>query len=275
MAGLKKYGVDANPYGSKFKDDKGGYDAGNGQRTYTKPTFTLFVVGVPDAESSDAVQRVFENDVGYLQARPVGHKTSRRMVFVDYGSPEHAHKAMIAHQGHKWEDVDEGLKIDFDHDARCKRNTALDEGRFEKFWPCGTRKKRLESDRDMFARLRAEAVEQTHMMAQSAQTASVAPPQKKQRTGIAAKLQVKGKSTLSIESRASGDGNSQEKRESQTKDVKDASTIPADSNTLEAPLSGLLAYGSESEKASSADGSVDQLTESSCGESGESEDPQQ
>lgn len=63
--------------------------------------------GIPDAESSDAVQSVFEFDEGFLQCRPVGHK-SKRMVFVDYDSIEHATRALQAHQGWKWEPVDEG-----------------------------------------------------------------------------------------------------------------------------------------------------------------------
>lgn len=155
MSGLRRFGVDANPFGSKYSDKFGGFAAGNGQRTYTKPSYTLFVTGIPDAESSDAVASVFEFDAGFLQCRPVGHK-SKRMVFVDYDTIEHATKALQAHQGWKWEPIDEGLKIDYDQDARCKRNTALDLGLYEKFYAIGPRKAPLESESEMFARLKAE-----------------------------------------------------------------------------------------------------------------------
>ncbi len=158
MSGLRRFGVDANPFGSKYSDKFGGFAAGNGQRTYTKPSYTLFVTGIPDAESSDAVQSVFEYDQGFLQCRPVGHK-SKRMVFVDYDTIEHATKALQAHQGWKWEPVDEGLKIDYDQDARCKRNTALDLGLYEKFYAIGPRTAPLESESEMFARLKAERAE--------------------------------------------------------------------------------------------------------------------
>ena len=77
MSGLHRFGVDANPFGSKFDASCGGYAAGNGQRTYTRPSYTLYVTGIPDAESSDAVQAVFEHDEGFLQCRPVGHKSKR------------------------------------------------------------------------------------------------------------------------------------------------------------------------------------------------------
>lgn len=40
------------------------------------------------------------------------------MVFVDYDTIEHATKALRAHQGWKWEPVDEGLKIDYDQAGR-------------------------------------------------------------------------------------------------------------------------------------------------------------
>jgi len=159
MAGLKRGGADANPYGSKYKDTEGGNDAGDGKRTYTSPTYTLFVTGIPDAESSDAVQFVFERDVGFMQSRPIGHKRGRRMVFVDYDSIENATKGLQAHQGHFWEEMDEGLKIDYDKDARSKRNTALDEGISEKFWSLGPRREIEETDSELFARLRAEAEE--------------------------------------------------------------------------------------------------------------------
>ncbi|CAK9118687.1 unnamed protein product [Durusdinium trenchii] len=156
MSGLHRLGVDVNPFGSKYQERFGGHAAGQGQRTYTKPSYTLFVTGIPDAESSDSVQSVFEYDDGFLQCRPVGHK-SRRMVFVDYDTIEHATKALRAHQGWKWEPVDEGLKIDYDQDARRKRNCALDLGLYEKFWAIGERKPPQESEKEMFARLKAEA----------------------------------------------------------------------------------------------------------------------
>ena len=156
MSGLRRVGEDANPFGSKFKDSCGGFDAGNGQRTYTKPSYTLFVTGIPDAESSDSVEEVFAHDKGFLQCRPVGHK-SRRMVFVDYDAIDHATSAMRMHQGFKWEDVDEGLRIDYDQDARSKRNTALDQGIYDKFYPIAARKPVAESESEWFARLREQS----------------------------------------------------------------------------------------------------------------------
>eukprot|EP00450_Noctiluca_scintillans_P029147 CAMPEP_0194539578 /NCGR_PEP_ID=MMETSP0253-20130528/79573_1 /TAXON_ID=2966 /ORGANISM="Noctiluca scintillans" /LENGTH=209 /DNA_ID=CAMNT_0039385867 /DNA_START=29 /DNA_END=654 /DNA_ORIENTATION=- len=196
MAGLVKRGRDANVFGSRYQDTEGGFDAGNGKRTYTKPTYTLFVVGIPDAESSDSVESVFRGDIGFLQCRPVGHKRSRRMVFVDYGEVEHATRGMQAHQGHKWEPVDVGLQIDYDHDARTKRNVALDEGRFEKFWPCGPRKAKLETDGELFARLKAQA----HIEADAALACPVSvltsPLPKKAKVGAAAKLLIKEKAEV-------------------------------------------------------------------------------
>eukprot|EP00930_Biecheleria_cincta_P077162 TRINITY_DN64436_c0_g1_i1.p1 TRINITY_DN64436_c0_g1~~TRINITY_DN64436_c0_g1_i1.p1 ORF type:complete len:249 (-),score=52.03 TRINITY_DN64436_c0_g1_i1:105-851(-) len=187
MAGLKKHGIDANPFGSKFKDTEGGYDAGNGKRTYTHPSYTLFVTKIPDAESSDSVAQVFEYDEGFLQCRPVGHK-ARRMVFVDYDSISCATKGMQAHQGFRWEDVDEGLNIDYDKDARCKRNTALDAGHFEKFWPIGSRKAKVESDSELFARLKAES-----NPSGSKRPAADVPKAKPKAKAFAARLQIKSK----------------------------------------------------------------------------------
>lgn len=194
MSGLVKQGVDASPFGSKFKDVDGGFDAGNGQRTYTRPSYTLFVTGIPDAESSDAVEVVFQDDPGFMQCRPIGHKKSRRMVFVDFDCIDHASLAMKRHQGHKWEDVDEGLKIDYDQDARCKRNTALDEGMFEKFWPIGPRVARAETDQELFARLRAEATndaEPPSSLAAPMRKRPLAPVTFKAQSGAAARLHVK------------------------------------------------------------------------------------
>merc|ERR1712087_914919 len=108
---------------------------------------------------SDAVQRVFQNDPGYIQCRPIGHKKARRMVFVDYATIEQATKGLIAHQGHKWEDVDSGLKIDYDQDARTKRNIAVEEGNYEKFFPLGPRVYKEEDEDAMFARLKMEEEE--------------------------------------------------------------------------------------------------------------------
>lgn len=156
MAGLKRSGVDANAFGSKFKDTSGGIDAGHGKRTYTAPAYTLFVVGVPDAEGSDSVEAVFRMDPGFMQCRPVGHKRSRRMCFIDYSSIEDATRGMRMHQGQKFEPADAGLSIDFDHDARQKRNTALDEGIFEKFFPCGPRVAQAEDEGALFHRLRED-----------------------------------------------------------------------------------------------------------------------
>lgn len=188
MSGLRRFGEDANPFGSKYQDKFGGFAAGNGQRTYTKPSYTLFVTGIPDAESSDAVQSVFEYDEGYLQCRPVGHK-SKRMVFVDYDSIEHATKALQAHQGWKWEPVDEGLKIDYDQDARSKRNTALDMGLYEKFYAIGVRKAEVESESQMFARLRAES--SANPRSAAAKAAPKAKSKGGNQQGVGAKIQIK------------------------------------------------------------------------------------
>lgn len=232
MAGLRKHGVDASPFGSKFKDTSGGYDAGNGKRTYTKPSYTLFVTCIPDAESSDSVAKVFENDLGYLQCRPVGHK-SRRMVFVDYGSIDHATLGMQAHQGFKWEDVDVGLKIDYDKDARSKRNTALDEGLFEKFWAIGPRKPKAESDQEMFARLKAEATDDRPTARAPVAVAVPARP----KPAILARFQIKGKPAVE-----------------QVAEVAPAATADPDTREVRAEgsqaLGGLLAYGSDSEEES-------------------------
>eukprot|EP00928_Gymnodinium_smaydae_P049734 TRINITY_DN3339_c1_g3_i2.p1 TRINITY_DN3339_c1_g3~~TRINITY_DN3339_c1_g3_i2.p1 ORF type:complete len:321 (-),score=98.44 TRINITY_DN3339_c1_g3_i2:18-980(-) len=165
MAGLIRKGKDANVFGSKFKATEGGLDAGNGKRTYTTPSYTLFVTHIPDAEGSAAVERVFENDRGFLQCRPVGHKQRRRMVFVDYDSIEAATRGMRLHQGRKFAPEDEGLRIDFDKDARQKRNIALDQGRFEKFFPIGVRKAYVESEEAVFARERSEALEASRLAA--------------------------------------------------------------------------------------------------------------
>lgn len=159
MAGLKGTGIDANPFGSKFQANEGGWDAGNGKRTYTRPSYTLFVTGIPDAEGSDAVEKIFMNDAGYIQCRPVGHKKARRMIFVDYATIEQATKGLQAHQGHKWEPVDSGLKIDYDQDARTKRNIAVEEGNYEKFWPLAPRREQQEDEESMFDRLRMEEEE--------------------------------------------------------------------------------------------------------------------
>mmetsp|Transcript_11543 Transcript_11543/g.21853 ORF Transcript_11543/g.21853 Transcript_11543/m.21853 type:complete len:230 (+) Transcript_11543:58-747(+) len=188
MSGLRRIGEDANPFGSKFQATSGGFDAGNGQRTYTKPSYTLFVTGIPDAESSDAVEAVFSLDRGFLQCRPVGHK-ARRMVFVDYDSIEQATQAMQSHQGFKWEDVDEGLKIDYDQDARCKRNTALDQGIYDKFYPIAVRKPRLETEAELFARLRDEADHNSKPPLKARKT------QKQDAKGPAAQIHVKTKAS--------------------------------------------------------------------------------
>lgn len=102
---------------------------------------------------------VFKHDKGFMQCRPVGHKKARRMCFIDYDSTDAATKGMQAHQGHKWENVDSGLSIDFDHDARSKRNTAMDEGNFEKFFPSGPRKEKAEDVGEQFARAQDEEAE--------------------------------------------------------------------------------------------------------------------
>lgn len=231
MSGLHRFGVDVNPFGSKYQDRFGGFAAGNGQRTYTKPSYTLYVTGIPDAESSDAVQSVFEFDEGFLQCRPVGHK-SKRMVFVDYDSIEHATRALQAHQGWKWEPVDEGLKIDYDQDARNKRNTALDLGLYEKFYAIGPRKAEVESESQMFARLKAES------SSGSATKSSKAPPAAKAKEkglgALGAKIQIKSrdakaaKAAAEVESKAGASGAlvqySSDSEEAEEQNVKRAKT---------------------------------------------------
>ena len=219
MSGLRRCGVDANPFGSKYQDKFGGFAAGNGQRTYTKPSYTLYVTGIPDAESSDAVQSVFEYDEGFLQCRPVGHK-SKRMVFVDYDSIEHATRALKAHQGWKWEPVDEGLKIDYDQDARNKRNTALDLGLYEKFYAIAPRKAEVESESQMFARLKAESKEPNVARARAPAKA------KAPLGGLGAKIQIKSKDPKEI-------------KESDGKTAKDGD---------ESKATGLVQYSSDSEE---------------------------
>ncbi|CAE8592732.1 unnamed protein product, partial [Polarella glacialis] len=141
----------------------------------------------------------------FLQSRPVGHK-SRRMVFVDYDTIECATKGMLAHQGFKWEDVDEGLKIDYDKDARSKRNTAMDEGISEKFFSVGPRKAKVESESDMFARMKAETSSGLSGGAKKSQVPK-AKVQPKAKAVVGAKLQVKGKaSAVATESQDQAEG---------------------------------------------------------------------
>mmetsp|Transcript_70804 Transcript_70804/g.207466 ORF Transcript_70804/g.207466 Transcript_70804/m.207466 type:complete len:282 (-) Transcript_70804:76-921(-) len=249
MSGLYKQGVEANPFGSKFSETSGGQDAGNGRRTYTKPSFTLFVVGIPDAESSDAVARVFDADRGFLQCRPVGHKQTRRMVFVDYDSIENATAAMQAHQGHKWEDVDAGLKIDYDQDARSKRNTALDQGLYEKFWAIGPRIARPPSDADLFTQLRSEAMEAaaTRPSLVPALAPQSSMPQKaKVKPSVGAQLKVKTAGGSDIVGATGGDMTSGQPRSGST--PQEAPT-PATGNTNAEATSGTLGclagYGSD------------------------------
>lgn len=255
MAGLKTGKADANPFGSKFADDKGGFDAGNGKRTYTKPSYTLFVVGIPEAESSDAVQRVFERDRGYLQCRPVGHKFTRRMVFVDYGTIDDAQMAMRMHQGHKWHEVDEGLKIDYDHDARSKRNTAMDEGRFEKFWPIAQRVAKAESDAAVFARLREMADDAAPAAPVTKATAKARAHERgKRKRTVGAKIQVKGR----VVARAGAEAGA-------------SAAAPGAAGAL----GGLAAYDSESEKSDDdedEDSDDDDDDEEDSDEGGESEE---
>ena len=219
MSGLRRVGEDANPFGSKFRDTFGGFDAGNGQRTYTKPSYTLFVTGIPDAESSDSVEAVFALDKGFLQCRPVGHK-SRRMVFVDYDAVENATRALQTHQGFKWDDVDEGLKIDYDQDARSKRNTAMDQGIYDKFYAIGARKAKQESESELFARLR----EQSEFSGVTSMTRKTVQKNLKKDPKSCARLQVKAKT----------------KSEDQPAEVKGTSVSTG-------PFTSLVSYDSDSE----------------------------
>lgn len=169
---MLRHGVESQAFGSKFKDLDGGNDAGNGRRTYTKPTPTLFVCGIPDAESSDRVAEVFREDEGFIRCRPVSHHTNgpskRRMCFIDYDTVTNSSVGMKAHQGHKWDAVDEGLKIDYD-DAPSKR---MGSDYYEKFWPVAPRKPRVETDEEMWSRLK---VEQATADADSRRAAFVPP----------------------------------------------------------------------------------------------------
>merc|ERR1719272_1346772 len=107
------------------------------------------------------------------------------MVFIDYDTIEHATRGIQAHQNHKWEDGDVGLKIDYDKDARSKRSAAVDEAeRFEKFWPIAPRTAKVESEAELFAQLQEQADEQ--------RLQSLLPPRKaKRKEGKAARLQIK------------------------------------------------------------------------------------
>ena len=104
-----------------------------------------------------------------------------------------------------------GLKIDYDQDARSKRNTALDMGLYEKFYAIGPRKAEVESESQMFARLKAES------SSGSATKSSKAPPAKAKEKGLGAlgaKIQIKSKDAKaakaaeSEESKAGASGSS-------------------------------------------------------------------
>ncbi|CAE8586345.1 unnamed protein product, partial [Polarella glacialis] len=102
---------------------------GGSTTTSTERSLTLFVTNIPGSASLDDMQTIFQNDAGFCMLRAVGGGT-RKMVFVDYGSEVHATQAMRKHQGLKLdpEEPSEGLKIDFDKDARSKRSRAMEKG---------------------------------------------------------------------------------------------------------------------------------------------------
>eukprot|EP00929_Paragymnodinium_shiwhaense_P112998 TRINITY_DN81269_c0_g1_i1.p1 TRINITY_DN81269_c0_g1~~TRINITY_DN81269_c0_g1_i1.p1 ORF type:complete len:265 (+),score=78.30 TRINITY_DN81269_c0_g1_i1:80-874(+) len=261
MAGVVRKGRDANPYGSKFKEEEGGIDAGQGKRTYTTPSYTLFVNGIPDAEGSAAVQEVFENDPGFLQCRPVGHKRNRRMCFIDYGSIEDATRGLRAHQGHKWDPIDKGLKIDFDHDARQKRNVALDSGHYEPFFATRERVAPEEDEGEIFKRLRQEAKEDAR---EEKKFRAAPPPSKKARKASSGKSLVKKGFAAKLKIKKAG----AEAAETE-EDQKTAATDATGGASKSAPLGGLLGYGSESES------SEEEASTSECEDDDEEEESEE
>ena len=112
-----------------------------------------------------------------------------------------------------------GLKIDYDQDARNKRNTALDLGLYEKFYAIGPRKAEVESESQMFARLKAES--------SGAATKSRAPPAAKAKEkggALGAKIQIK------------------------SKDAKDAKAAGGEVESKSGASGALVQYSSDSEE---------------------------
>eukprot|EP00929_Paragymnodinium_shiwhaense_P093229 TRINITY_DN5336_c1_g1_i1.p1 TRINITY_DN5336_c1_g1~~TRINITY_DN5336_c1_g1_i1.p1 ORF type:complete len:279 (-),score=93.44 TRINITY_DN5336_c1_g1_i1:87-923(-) len=168
MAGLRRPGAKdgdvssrVSPlYRSKYPDASL-REAGAGVKTRTKPSLTLFVVGIPADQTSDSVAAVFEGDEGLVGCRPVGGK--KRMVFVDYDSVSCATKAMQKHQGHVWEGSTGCLKIDYDKDERNKRSRAVDaghHGKWKGFGRLSSKRRKRETEGELFARLKREAAEE-------------------------------------------------------------------------------------------------------------------
>jgi hypothetical protein len=70
------------------------------------------------------VEEVFKHEPGYF-----GYRKMRGLGFVDFEDESFATKAMIAHQNHRLPGVPMtrgGIIIDFDRDARTKRNKAYE-----------------------------------------------------------------------------------------------------------------------------------------------------
>ena len=122
-----------------------------------------------------------------------------------------------------------GLKIDYDQDARNKRNTALDLGLYEKFYAIGPRKAEVESESQMFARLKAES------SSGSTTKSSKAPPAAKAKEkglgALGAKIQIKSKdakAAAEVESKAGASGAlvqySSDSEEAEEQNVKRAKT---------------------------------------------------
>eukprot|EP00927_Polykrikos_kofoidii_P005375 TRINITY_DN1212_c0_g2_i1.p1 TRINITY_DN1212_c0_g2~~TRINITY_DN1212_c0_g2_i1.p1 ORF type:complete len:308 (+),score=45.37 TRINITY_DN1212_c0_g2_i1:113-1036(+) len=163
MAGLQRPGAvrslaAKNPlYTTKYDDSNIARDAGSGLRTRTRPTLTLFVTNIPNAQTSETVKEAFANDEGFLQCRPVS-RSGRRMVFVDYDSVACATKGLRRHQGQTWAGDSTGLSIDYDKDERAKRSRAIDTpNKWQRFGRAPVKRSKRESEGELFVRLKRDA----------------------------------------------------------------------------------------------------------------------
>lgn len=97
--------------------------------TRTRQSPTLFITNLPRGLPAIALQALFSNAPGFQQIRTVRH-----MVFVDFYDVRTATSAMQQCQNARFEgfeDVQQGIMIDYDKDARAKRNKAFSSGKFQ------------------------------------------------------------------------------------------------------------------------------------------------
>lgn len=97
--------------------------------TRTRQSPTLFVTNLPRDLPVVAVQAMFQNAPGFQQVRTVRH-----MVFADFFDVRTATSAMQLCQNARFEgfeDVRQGIMIDYDKDARVKRNKAFSSGNYQ------------------------------------------------------------------------------------------------------------------------------------------------